>query len=179
VVRTSWRSLVCLGLGACAGRAAPAKDPIPDIPASQQRHISRHDFVDSWPFEPGEGTLGCIADAVVFRVQGITYGLNDAARTRGYGSVDSIVVSQSKPPSHPLRRITQDERMRIFRASEACTSSPEAAACKQRLGQSHGLTAEELAQIEAEGRERSWPPLSPPRKSTAPVIKAGAAMCSR
>jgi hypothetical protein len=178
VVRTSWRWLACVSLSACAGGATPVADPIPDIPANQQRHISRREFADTWPFEPGEGTLGCIAEAVVFRAQGTTYALNDAARSRGYASADSILVSQSKPPSRPLKRITQDERMRIFRASEECAAA-DRAGCKQRLAQSRGLSADELAQIEAEGRERSWPPLSSPRRSTAPVLKAGAAMCSR
>lgn len=179
MIRTPCRWLLCLSVSACGGAVTPVADPIPDIPASQQRRISRHDFADGWPFEPGEGTLGCSAGAVVVRVQGVTYALNDAARARGYASVDSIVVSQSKGPSRPLRRVTQDERMRIFRASEACTPSPEPASCKQRLAQSRGLSADELAQIEEEGRERSWPPLSPPLKSTAPVVKAGAALCTR
>lgn len=171
--------LLCLTLSACGGGAAPIGDPIPDIAASHQRRISRHDFADSWPFEPGTGTLGCIGEAVVFRAQGATYALNDTARARGYVSVDSIVVSQSKAPSNPLRRITQDERMRIFQASAGCSSSPDEAACTRRLAQSRGLSTEELAQVEAEGRERSWPPLSPPRRSTAAVLKAGAALCSR
>lgn len=178
-MRTPCRWLLCLSVSACAGGAATVADPIPDIPANQQRHISRHDFADNWPFEPGEGTLGCIAEAVVFRAQGTTYALNDAAASRGYMRVDSILVSQSKPPSRPLKRITQDERMRIFRASEECAASADRAGCKQRLAQSRGLSADELAQIEAEGGERSWPPLPPPRRSTAPVLKAGAAMCSR
>jgi uncharacterized protein DUF2511 len=179
VIRTSCRWLLCLSVSACAGAATPVEDPIPGIEASRQRRISRHDFPDAWPFEPGTGTLGCTGGAVVFRVQGVTYALNDMARARGYASVDPIVVSQSKEPSHPLRRITQDERMRIFRASNDCSSSSDPAACKRRLAQSHALSPEELAQVEAEGRERSWPPLSPPRKSTEPVVKAGAPMCSK
>jgi hypothetical protein len=166
-------------LTACSGGAGPVDDPIPEIPASQQRRISRHDFVDTWPFEPGTGTLGCSGGAVVFRVQGVTYALNDTARSRGYASVNPIVVSQSKTPSHPLGRITQDERMQIFRASEGCRTSADEAACRRRLAESRALSPAELSQVEAEGRERSWPPLSPARKNTEPVVKAGAAMCSR
>ena len=173
---SSW--VLSLGLAACAGGAAPTDDPIPDVPASQQRRVSRHDFVDTWPFEPGAGTLGCITGAVVFRVQGVTYALNDAARARGYASVDSIVVSESKALSDPLGRITQDERMQIFRTSEGCRTSVDNAACRRRLAELHALSPAELSRVEAEGRERSWPPLSPPQKSTAPVAKAGAAMCA-
>jgi Protein of unknown function (DUF2511) len=176
-MKASCRWLVCLAVSACAGGATPVEDPIPEMPASHQRRISRLDFPDAWPFAPGIGTLGCAGDAVVFRVQGVTYALNDQAQARGYANADSIVVPQSTQPSRPLRRVTQDERMRIFGAADHCTSSPEAAACRQRLALAHGLSREELAQVEAEGRERSWPPLSPPRKSTAPVVRAGAAMC--
>jgi hypothetical protein len=179
VIRRHRTWLLCVGLAACAGGATPVDDPIPDIPAGQQRRISRHDFVDTWPFEPGTGTLGCAAGAVVFRVQGVTYALNDTARARGYVSVDSIVVSRSKAPSHPLGRITQDERMQIFRTSEGCKTSADEAACRRRLAELQALSPAELSQVEAEGRERSWPPLSPPQKSTEPVVKAGAAMCSR
>ena len=177
--RTPFGWLLCLSVSACAGGTVPVQDPIPNIPANQQRRISRADFADTWPFEPGTGTLGCLAEAVVFRVHGVTYGLNDAARARGYATVDPIVLSQSKAPSHPLKRITQDERMRIFRSSQACPSGPDPAACKQKLAESNRLSSEELTQVEAEGRERSWPPLTAPQKSTAPVLKAGAGMCSR
>lgn len=179
MIGTRWTLLLSLAVGACSGGLVAIDDPVPDIPANQQRRISRHDFPDTWPFEPGTGTLGCLAEAVVFRVQGVTYALNDRARARGYASVDPIVVHQSKAPSRPLRRIAQDERMQIFRTADGCTSSPDPASCRQRVGQSHGLSAEELAQVEAEGRERSWPPLTPPLKSTEPIVKAGAALCSR
>jgi hypothetical protein len=179
VIRTDWRWVLCVSLTACASGPPPVDDPVLDIPASPQRRISRQDFADSWPFEPGAGTLACIGQAVVFRAQGVTYALNDQARARGYVSVDSIVVSQSKGPSRPLERVTQDERMQIFRASTEFTASPDESTCKQRLARARGLSADELSQVEAEGRERSWPPLTRPRRSTDAVLKAGAALCSR
>ena len=175
--RTCWLWLYCVSVTTCGGSASPVADPIPDVPPAQQRIISRNDFRDEWPFEPGTGTLGCAAGAVVFRVQGVTYALNEPARARGYASVDALVGSQSRQPSRPLKRITQDERMRIFRTASAC--APADAGCRQRVAVSSGLSPEELTQIEAEGRERSWPPLSPPLRSTSPVVNAGLALCSR
>ncbi len=177
MIRTPWTGLCCLALAGCGGNTRGVADPIPDIPSAQQRTISRQDFRDRWPFEPGTGTLGCAEGAVVFRVQGLTYALNDAARSRGYPSVESLVVSQSRPPSRPLGRITQDQRMRIFRDAAAC--APADAGCRQRLAVSRGLSAEELSQIEDEGRERSWPPLAAPRRSTTEVVDAGRALCPR
>lgn len=177
--RRAWLCCFTVTVSACGGSVARVADPIPGLAATQQRTISRHDFRDDWPFEPGTGTLGCIAGAVVFRIRGVSYALNDAARARGYVSVDPIVVSQSRQPSNPLGRIRQDERMRIFRASTDCPTGAAAAACRRRLAASGGLSADDLSQIEAEGRERYWPPLSAPRRSTGPVVQAGLALCPR
>jgi hypothetical protein len=152
-------------------------DRIENVPAAQQRTISRSDFADDWPFVPGTGTLGCAEGAVAFRAQGVTYGLNDAARARGYVRPDGILVTQSAAPSNPLGRLRQDERMQMFAASQACESTADPSACKQRLSQSHRVSGDELVQIETEGRERSWPPLSPRPRSLASVLRAGSKMC--
>jgi hypothetical protein len=39
------------------------------------------------------------------------------------------------------------------------------------------LTDDELKQIDAEGRERLWPPLLPRRADLSPVIDAGIKLC--
>ena len=176
MTRTGFACLTCLVLTAC-GQTPRVTDPIPDIPVTQQRAISRRELTESWPFVPGEGTLGCLSDAVAFRAQGVTYALNDAARTRGYAPVDAIVVAQSGPPSNPLGRIRQEERMQVFAASEACNLRAQPFVCRQELARAHALSSDELSQIDVEGRERSWPPLSPPRRSLSPVLNQGLALC--
>lgn len=169
--------LPSLLLTACGGRDLRVEDRIPDIPASQQMAILRRELMDRWPFIPAEGALGCLTDAVVFRAGAVTYALNDQARSRGYAPADPIVLTTPGPPSNPPGRIKQDERMRVFAASDACRVRAEPVLCRQELARAHTLTADELAQIEVEGRERSWPPLPRHPRSLAPVLEAGLALC--
>ena len=166
-------------LTACHGRDPRVEDRIADIPVNQQMAISRRELTDKWPFIPAAGALGCLSDAVVFRAGGVTYALNDAARSRGYAPVDPIVLTTPGPPSHPLARIKQDERMQVFAAADACRVHAQPAVCRQELARAHALTLEELAQIEVEGQERSWPPLSRHPRSLAPVLEPGLALCRR
>lgn len=176
------RSLACLSglfLMGCSGGPVRVTDPIPDVPTPQQRVISRGEFPDLWPFIPGTGTLGCVSNGVAFRAEGVTYALNDAARARGYVPADPIVVTRSAAPTNPLGRLHQDERMRIFAASEACKSRGERSSCRQDLTRVHHLSDDELTQIEAEGRERSWPPLRAPKMSVDAVVRAGLALCPK
>lgn len=176
------RSLACLSglfLMACSGGPVRVTDPIPDVPATQQRVTSRGEFPDLWPFIPGSGTIGCVSNAVAFRAQGVTYALNDAARARGYVSVDPIVVTRSAGPTNPLGRLRQDERMQVFAASEVCKSRADRSSCRRELAGAHHLSDDELAQIDAEGRERSWPPLTAPKMSLDAVVRAGLALCPK
>jgi hypothetical protein len=169
--------LPSLLLTACSGRDVPVKDRIADMPASQQMAISRRELTNSWPFIPGAGALGCLSGAVVFRADGVSYALNDAARSRGYAPVDPIVLTTPGPPSNPLGRIKQDERMRVFAAADACRIRAQPSVCRQELARAHTLSSDELAQIEVEGRERSWPPLPRHPRDLAPVLQAGMALC--
>src|SRR5689334_11287135 len=97
-----------VALGCACSRTQTIADPIPDIPLAQQRTVLRRDFEPGWPFDVGIGTLGCSNGAVVFRTGGVTYALNDLARTR-FASPDPIRAFQSAAPSTPLGRITQDQ----------------------------------------------------------------------
>jgi uncharacterized protein DUF2511 len=169
-------SLMTVACG--SGTVAPA-EPVAGMPPAHQRQISRAELPDDWPFVPGTGTLACDGGAVAFRAQGVTYALNDGARARGYADVNPIVVTQSAAPSNPLRRIPQDDRMRIFIASSACAARPEPSVCRRDLASARQLTADELIQIDAEGRERAWPPLTPSTRSVKPVLDAGLALCGR
>jgi hypothetical protein len=171
---------------ACQRQDAPIRDPIPDIPASQQRAVARTDFDWKWPFSIGHGTLACADAAIMFRHDGKTYALNDAARSRGFALVDPIWRWQaSGMPSDPLRRLSQEHRQRIFAELMACEGDgsiavrAQADQCKNRLAGLRGLTEAELKQISVEGHERLWDPLKRERASLAPLIEAGQQLCKR
>jgi uncharacterized protein DUF2511 len=173
-------------LGAC-GQNQPESiaDPIPDTPENQQRTVGRSEFRWQWPFTVGTGTLGCTSGAVVFRTAGVSYALNDAARSRGFASIEPIrQIGSSGPPRDPLARLPQDQRMQIFAQSAACArkfadNSVETNRCKQRLRESRSLSEADLTQIEAEGLERLWRPLSPKPIGMDPLIDAGLKLCQR
>jgi hypothetical protein len=162
-------------LGFVASCASDAiQDPIPDIPAAQQRTTTRSEFDWRWPFSVGVGTLGCEGGAVVFRHRGASYALNEAAAKRGYGSPQSItMLESSRPPTNPLSRLTQEDRMRIFADAAKCGVEP----CRSRLRTARGLTEAELQQIEGEGCERMWPPLVRKPRDLAPLVEAGLKLC--
>ena len=175
--------LILLVLSAACGesRSQRIADPIPDVPANQQRTIARAEIGWKWPLSVGVGTLGCISDAVVFRAGGVTYALNEAATSRGFAPLDPIWATQSSGPRDPLKRLTQDQRMRIFAEASACEKAnpTDPGRCQQRIMETHRLSEQELKQIEAEGRERTWPPLSPMRRSVALLVDAGLTLCTR
>jgi hypothetical protein len=49
--------------------------------------------------------------------------------------------------------------------------------CRKRVQEIYALLESELKQIEAEGQERFWKPLTPPFKSLAPIVDAGTKLC--
>ncbi|MCA1563912.1 MAG: DUF2511 domain-containing protein [Acidobacteria bacterium] len=177
--------LVCLGwAAACADGSPGVSNPIPDLPLNQQRTVTRTDFNWEWPFTIGVGTLGCASGAVVFRSGNVTYALNDAA-AKGFASPRPIQLTVDAGPRNPLARIKQDTRMQIFaqtvacRASASAEPSPASAPCTQRIRDTHGLTEDELKQIEAEGRERRWRPLPAEYTSVAPLVDEGLKLCPK
>lgn len=171
--------VLLLLVGACGENGAQrVEEPIPDIPSNQQRSVTRSEFRYDWPFTVGAGTVGCAAGAVVFRTAGLSYALNDAARLRGLAPVDPIrQIQGSGPPTDPLKRMKQDDRMRIFAAAASCDDAADATECKRRMRSTHTLSDTELNQVEAEGKERRWPPLSPARINLDPLIDAGLKLC--
>lgn len=170
---------------ACGGRGVPTiADSIPNISVNQQRTVTRNEFRWQWPFTVGIGTLGCMSNAVVFRNGGVSYALNSVATSRGFASMEPIWQTQSSgPPRDPLKRLLQHQRMEIFAQSVACehdragSQTADTGRCKQRLREVSNLSEPELKQIEAEGLERFWPPLSPKKIRLDPLIDAGLKLC--
>lgn len=174
-------------LSACSSRSPhPVADAIPDVSASQQRTVSRSEFSWHWPLSVGIGTLGCDRGAVIFRSSGRSYALNEAASERGFAKIDPLWQPRpSGPPRNPLRRLKQHDRMQIFAQWMTCdggssgTSMTDPAACKKAIRDARGLSEADLTQIEAEGHERSWPPLErTERASLDPLIAAGLKLCA-
>jgi len=164
-------------LASCGGSAGRVSNPIAGMPSAQQRTVSRLDFQDEWPFTAGEGTLACQDGAVAFRAGNTTYALNEAARARGYASIEPLRVTQSAAPTNPLRRVRQDQRTQIFGELASCKTAGNVLECRRRVADRHGLSPDEAQQIDVEGNERRWPPLTPQRMSIQKVVDAGLALC--
>lgn len=181
MAQRTWVIVLLAFFGGCEGRPQSIRDPIPDIPANQQRTVARNEFRWQWPFAVGVGTLGCTSGAVVFRTGNVTYALNDAAKAKGFASVKPTQVTVDAGPRNPLARVKQETRMQIFAQAAACNatgSDHSPTACRQGLRGTHGLSDDELKQIEAEGTERRWRPLQPEYRSLAPLVEAGLKLCS-
>jgi hypothetical protein len=67
--------------------------------------------------------------------------------------------------------------MQVFASSVACEKAADPARCKQQLREARTLSEADLNQIDAEGRERFWPPLVPKRISLDRLIDAGLKLC--
>jgi hypothetical protein len=174
----AWCVLLLAGAAGCAadGAALPS-DSIPGMPPPQQRTVTRGELRYKWPFTVGTGTLGCQSGAVVFRSAGRTYAVNEAAAARGFAPIDPIRQTQSSgPPINPLGRLPQHRRMDIFAALSACRSD---GACRRGVRETQGLSDADVTQIEAEGLERRWPPLSRARIPLEPIVSGGLELCAR
>jgi hypothetical protein len=164
----------------CGKQTPTIADPVEGIPLSQQRTIDRNELGYKWPFGMGTGTIACDGGALFFRAGGTTYALSRGAGTRGSADIDAIRRLQgSGPPSDPVSRLTQEERMKIFAQSSACSSEAPGSVgdCKARLRARSSISESELTRVEAEGAERSWPPLKPPWMSLDAVIDAARQLC--
>jgi hypothetical protein len=153
---------------------------VPGIDPSRQRTVSRRQFEFRWPLSVGVGTLACDDGGnILFRTQGVTYGLS--GRPAAAADITSLRVPESSPPpSNPLKRLTQNERMEAFEESMRCITadSNDDEGCHRVTAARFRLTPEEWKQIEAEGRERSWPPLTRAPMSLEPLLSAGRALCA-
>jgi len=178
-----WVLIFLVVVSSCADNQQRVIDPIPDIPLNQQRTVTRNEFGWRWPLTVGIGTLGCVSNAVVFRAGAVTYAVNAAAAARGFAPLEPISVTQSRGlPHDPVKRLRQDDRMRIFAQSAACErsdggSSQGGPGCRTRVLHTSSVSEEELQKIEREGRERRWPPLPPARVSVGVLVDAGIKLC--
>jgi hypothetical protein len=182
VRRQPW---VAAGLGTivlsgCGKQTPPIAEPVQGVPLTQQRTITRSELGFKWPFDVGTGTIACDGGALFFRAAGTTYALSKGAGTRGYADIDTIRRHQgSGPPSDPVSRLTQDVRMKIFAQLSACGSGGPGggAECKARIRARESISEDELTRIEAEGAERSWPPLKQPLMSLEATIDVARQLC--
>lgn len=163
----------------CGHGSRPIDDPIGNVPLNSQRAVSRVDFSFRWPLSVGAGVLGCDQDnRILFRTQGVTYQL--AGRTDGAAGVEPLRIPEpSPPPTNPLRRMKQGDRMAAFASMTACASQPSSDLCASATLERFGLSREEWTQVEAEGRERRWPPLTREYMSLEPLIASGRTLCAR
>ena len=167
-------------MSGCSKQGTTVAEPLEGIPLTQQRTIDRNELGYKWPFDVGTGTIACDGGALFFRAGATTYALSRGAGTRGYADIDTIRRAQgSGPPSDPVGRLTQEERMKIFAQSSACNSDNPGTVseCKARIRARGSLSESELARIEAEGAERFWPPLKPPLMSLDAVTDAARHLC--
>jgi hypothetical protein len=67
--------------------------------------------------------------------------------------------------------------MAVFASVMSC--APRDSSCSSVPLQRFGLTHDEWTQIEAEGRERRWPPLAREPMPLDPLIAAGRPLCDR
>ena len=170
-------SFIC---SACSGQSNQVSDPIQGFPAAQQQTITRGGVDKNWPLTVGRGTLGCLSGAVVFRFNGASYAVNDAARAQGFASIEPLLeVQPSRGPSNPLGRLTQDVRMQIFAESAACEArgGSEQHECIRGIRARHRLSEADLKQIMDEGRERSWAPLRREKADLKPLVDRGLKLC--
>ena len=123
-------AMLCVLLLACCGpRAVTIDDPVAGIPLSRQTTISRARFGFRWPLSVGVGTLACDEHGtILFRTQGVTYAMS--GKRAGAPDIAPLrMPAPSGPPSNPLKRITQAQRMDAFAAMLACDSD----ACRRAL----------------------------------------------
>ena len=174
------RVLVCLllALAGCDGHRR-VEDPIPGISSSRQRTIARAELGFRWPLTVGLGTLACDeTGAILFRSRGVTYAVA-GARPDALDLTPLRVPEPSPPPSNPLKRMPQAQRMEAFESMLGCRSrGANEDACQRATLARFGLSRDEWSLIDAEGHERKWPPLTRGSMSLDPLIAAGRALCA-
>ncbi len=167
-----------VAIAGCGNGGTHIDDPIAGVPLERQRAVSRLAFGFRWPLSVGVGVLACDQQKVIlFRTQGTTYALTGSPK--GIADIEPLrLLEPSEPPTNPLRRMKQDERMAVFASMMACTAGPSPEVCSNATLQRFGLSRKEGAQVEAEGRERRWPPLTRELMPLDPLIAAGGSLCT-
>ena len=174
-------TLFCIMLttAACSHGSGRIDDPIGTVPLTRQRAVSRADFAFRWPLSVGVGVLGCDRDnRVLFRTRGVTYQLT-GQKDDTAGIEPLRMPEPSGPPTNPLRRVKQSDRMAAFASMTACESHASDDRCPEATLERFGLSREEWAQVKAEGVERRWPPLTRQPMSLDPLIAAGRTLCTQ
>lgn len=152
------------------------RDPIEGVPYSQQRSISRRTIGFRWPLSVGVGTLACDQNgAILFRSQGTTYAVS-GIRTGTHDIEPLRVRDPSPPPSNPLKRLKQAERMSVFEAMIRCETAHDERCQRDTLAR-FSVSPEEGKQIQIEGHERRWPPLTREFMTLEPLLAAGRRLC--
>jgi hypothetical protein len=172
-------SCALLCAAGCGSHETPITGAVPGVPLSHQRTITRGEFGFRWPLSVGVGVLACDQQgAILFRTQGTTYELSG---NPGNGSDVQVlrVAEGSGPPTNPLRRITQVDRMRAFESVTSCASHPNDTHCVDKTLQRLGISRDDWALIEAEGKERRWPPLTRDMMPLDPLLAAGRDLCAK
>ena len=177
--RLMWMSLGGSALLSACGSGDRAIDPVEGISIVRQQTISRARLGFRWPLTPGAGTLACAEDgAILFRAGGVTYLVN--GHRPGAADIAPLRLAEpSPPPSNPVKRLKQNVRMDAFASMKQCEATGRQEACSRGVQQRFALTADEARLIEAEGRERRWPPLARGLMPLEPLVEAGRALCNR
>src|SRR6266536_170332 len=127
-------------IGGCGSHQALIDDPVEGIPLSHQTTISRAGFGFRWPLSVGGGTLACDdRGAILFRARSVTYAVS-GARTGALDIAPLRIPAPSAPPSNPLKRIKQTQRMEAFASMLACESHNRDEMCRRTTLARFGLS---------------------------------------
>ncbi len=176
-----WRVRACVTLivVAACGHDRRVEDPIPDVLLSRQKTVFRAELGFKWPLTVGVGTLACDATgAILFRSGGVTYVVS-GTRPDALELTPLRVPAPSPPPSNPLKRLPQTQRMDAFESMLRCQSRKlVGGACQRITLERYDLSQEEWALIDVEGHERKWPPLTRGALPLDALIAAGRPLCA-
>lgn len=96
-------------LGAAAASLAIGSCSDPD---SDSLLVTRSEFGDAWPLTVDSGTLSCDIRAVILEVDGVEYGVNGKAVTRGYRELRPLLLED--------QGVLRDQGPLIDRGLELC-----------------------------------------------------------
>jgi hypothetical protein len=87
---------------------------------NNKKHVSKGDYGQDWPFSVESGTVQCVGDElhIIFKADGSTYALNEAAKSSGeYDDVEDIIRSDA---NYPGRKIMMDLSAIEFEGLKLC-----------------------------------------------------------
>ena len=88
--------------------------------SSNEKNISESDFKAAWPFTVSSGSIECLGNpyVIVFKTEGHTYALNDAARATDKYEDISVIVKDD--PNYPGSNIKMDLSIIEFEGLKLC-----------------------------------------------------------